>query len=138
MMVGISRRSLLAAGLLAPAMTGIGARRAVAQTKALRIGTWGGSWRDALDASVISKIPSPTPPVEYVLGNPDDNLAKLVAARRQNQTPFDVWECKPDEAAGMVKANLLESIDYAQVPNAAIPAHDRDAGRHRLQRAEVP
>lgn len=118
-MVGISRRLLLAAGLAAPAIAGLAVRRADAQAAALRIGTWGGSWRDALDANVIPKLPPPAPPIEYVLGNPDDNLAKLVVAKRQGQTPFDVWECKPDEAAGMVKANLLEPIDYAQVPHAA-------------------
>lgn len=119
-MVGVSRRSLLAAGLAVPALAGLGTRRAAAQAAALRVGTWGGSWRDALDANVIPKLPMPHPPIEYVLGNPDDNLAKLVVARRQGQTPFDVWECKPDEAANMVKANLLEPIDFAQVPNAAV------------------
>jgi putative spermidine/putrescine transport system substrate-binding protein len=125
-MVGISRRSLLAAGLAVPAVAGLDARRALAQAAPLRIGTWGGSWREAMDAHVISKLKPLGTPIEYVLGNPDDNLAKLVVAKRQGQIPFDVWECKPDEAAGLVKANLLEPLDYAKVPNAAaLPAWAR-------------
>src|SRR5260221_9409761 len=122
----LSGRSVLAVGLAVPAIAGLGARPADAEGAALRVGTWGGSWREALDAHVISKLPPPGMPIEYVLGNPDDNLAKLVVAKRQCQTPFDVWGCKPDETVGMGRANLLEPLDYAQLPHAAaLPAWGR-------------
>jgi putative spermidine/putrescine transport system substrate-binding protein len=114
-MVGLSRRSLLAAGLLIPAAT----RTARAQAAPLRIGTWGGSWRDAFDTHVIPRMAPSGAPIEYVLGNPDDNLAKLVVAKRQGQVPFDVWECKPDETVGMIRSGLLAPLDYALLPNAA-------------------
>src|SRR5580658_9433837 len=114
-MTGLSRRSLLAAGLLIPAW----ARVARAQAAPLRVGTWGGSWRDALATHISARLAPSGSPLEYVLGNPDDNLAKLVVAKRQGQIPFDVWECKPDETVGMIRSGLLAPLDYALLPNAA-------------------
>jgi putative spermidine/putrescine transport system substrate-binding protein len=118
-MVGISRRSLLAAGALAPALAPSLLRPASAQTAKLRLGTWGGSWRDAMEAHVVSQLAPLGVSVEYVLGNPDDNLAKLVVAKRQGQVAFDVWECKPDETVNLTRSGMLARLDFSKLPNAA-------------------
>jgi putative spermidine/putrescine transport system substrate-binding protein len=55
--------------------------------------------------------------VEYTLGNPDDNLAKLIAARRQGQSAFDVMEGHPYFVAQMSRAGLIEKLDFDKMPN---------------------
>lgn len=114
----VSRRTVLAAGALAPVLAA-GGWPARAQGAPLRIGTWGGSWRDAMEAHVVSRLAPLGHKVEYVLGNPDDNLAKLVVAKRQNQVAFDAWECKPDETVNLTRSGMLAPLDFSKIPNAA-------------------
>jgi putative spermidine/putrescine transport system substrate-binding protein len=65
--------------------------------------------------------------IEYTLGNPDDNLAKLIAAHRGGQIPFDVMECNPDQTPLLTKSGLFDVIDYSNVPNAkALPGWARE------------
>lgn len=120
-MTTLTRRTLVATGLAAPAILSFGGGPSLAQdTKSLRVATWGGSWRDSIDKNVVDKVRDLK--VEYALGNPDDNLAKLIAARRQNQTPFDVMEGFPQLTGPMAKAGLLQKMDYAAMPHArALP-----------------
>jgi ABC-type Fe3+ transport system substrate-binding protein len=81
------------------------------------VATWGGSWRDAIDKHVASRLAPRGVNVEYVLGNPDDNLAKLIAARRQGQIAFDVMEGHPYFISQMSKAGLLEPLNFEKMPN---------------------
>ncbi len=94
----------------------------------LRVATWGGSWRDSIDKHISGKLAAQGVKVEYVLGNPEDNLAKLIAARRQGQVPFDVMEGSPELFNAMVSAGLLEKINYDHLPNAkGLPVWAREA-----------
>ena len=47
----------------------------------LRVATFGGPWRDDLAKFVAPKIEAMGAKVEFVIGSPQDNLAKIIAAR---------------------------------------------------------
>src|SRR4051812_14062977 len=57
----------------------------------VRIGTFGGKWRDVVDAHVAKEFEKEGGKIEYVLGQPANNMAKLIAARGQ-EPPFDILE----------------------------------------------
>lgn len=108
-------QSMAAAGtLLAP---GLAARAADLDGQPLRLGTWGGSWRDSLDTTIGKPLVQRGAKVDYVLGSPASNLAKLIAARGR-EAPLDSMEGAPDIAPSMVSARLIEKIDYTRLPNA--------------------
>lgn len=88
----------------------------------LRVATWGGSWRDTLHALIGKKLEAMGVKMEYVIGNPPENFAKLVAARGR-AVPFDVMEAGPDLLQTMVSEGFIQKIDPANVPNAkGLPA----------------
>ena len=84
----------------------------------LRVATWGGSWLKRIQKTVEPGLTARGAKVEYVIGNPPDNLAKLIAARGQ-AVPFDVIEFSENNRSDMIGAGVLADIDYKQVPNAA-------------------
>src|ERR1043166_9380248 len=57
----------------------------------VKIATFGGKWRDIVDKHVAKPFEAEGGKIEYVLGQPAQNMAKLVAARGQ-PAPFDVYE----------------------------------------------
>lgn len=126
-MSGLTRRRFVGLGLAAPVFAGsisIGLSRAFAQDLggALRVATWGGSWRDSVDANVGKQLTEQGVSIEYLLGNPEDNLARLIAAKRQGEVPFDVMEGFPHITGPMAEAGLIEQLNYANMPNAeAVP-----------------
>lgn len=83
----------------------------------LRVGTFGGSWKDAVQEQVGKKLEAMGAKIEYVIGNPGENLAKIIAAR--GQSPIDVMEIGPAERVGMLKNDFLVDIPARLVPNAA-------------------
>jgi spermidine/putrescine-binding protein len=113
----ISRRSALKITLSLPVAAAAAGSSALAQDTTLRVATWGGSWKDAIDKNIASRLVARGIKVDYVLGNPDDNLAKLIAARRQNQVAFDVMEGHPYFTAQMSKAGLLDAMNLEKMPN---------------------
>jgi putative spermidine/putrescine transport system substrate-binding protein len=120
-MVHPSRRGVLKAGLatgIGAVMTQLGSANPARAAETLRIATWGGSWRDSIAKNVVSHAKLTGATEEYVLGNPDDNLAKLIAAHRGGQVPFDVMECNPDQAPLVGRSDLFAALDYAKLPNA--------------------
>jgi putative spermidine/putrescine transport system substrate-binding protein len=84
----------------------------------LRVGTFGGGWRDSVHALVGKKMEALGAKVEYVLGNPAENLAKLIAARGQT-APIDVMEVGPAERVAMLQEDLLAVIPSSEIPNLA-------------------
>lgn len=117
----VSRRRFglsLAAGALAVTAT----RRAGAQPAkrfdgvTLRVGVFGGGWKDAVHANVGTKLEAMGAKVEYVPGNPSDNFAKIVAARGNN-IPIDVMEIGPAERIAMTKNGFLEELAPEMIPN---------------------
>ena len=85
----------------------------------LRVGTWGGSWKDAVHKHVGQALEEQGLKIEYVVGNPAENLAKLVAARGRGASPIDVMEIGPAERVAMLREGFLEDIPAAMVPNLA-------------------
>ena len=82
----------------------------------LRVATWGGATRDALRDYVASELERRGAKVEFVIGSPQDNLAKLIAAR--GQVPFDVYEFLGTMRPEIVGRGLLAKLNLANLPNA--------------------
>ncbi|MGE0724037.1 MAG: extracellular solute-binding protein [Alphaproteobacteria bacterium] len=120
------------ADLRLPVLTSIGRIAAVAAALALaapaaasdlsgvtlRVATWGGSWLKNIQTNIEPQLVARGAKVEYVIGNPHENLAKLIAARGQ-QPPFDVMELSENNRRDVGEAEVLATIDYKGVPNAA-------------------
>jgi len=83
----------------------------------LRVATFGGAWRDDQTKYIVPKLEELGAKVEYVVGSPQDNLAKLIAAR--GQAPFDVLEILDASVDMLSQAGVLEPIDYSIVTNAS-------------------
>lgn len=118
-----TRREIVGLGLAAPfaaAGMSFGPARLLAQElgSELRVATWGGSWKDSIDANVARSLKDKGVKFEYTLGNPEDNLAKLIAAQRQGSIPFDVMEGFPHITSPMSEAGLIQELDYDKMPNA--------------------
>jgi putative spermidine/putrescine transport system substrate-binding protein len=125
----MKRRHLIRAGISAPVLLGTPSiQRVFAQTATtIRIATWGGSWRDSLEKNVAGRLAQKGIKLEYTLGNPEDNIAKLIAAKRQGQVPFDVLEFTPAQKIQLVRGGIFEKPDYDRLPNAStLPAWTRE------------
>jgi putative spermidine/putrescine transport system substrate-binding protein len=83
----------------------------------LRVATWGGSWRDAIHKYIGSELEKRGVKVEYVIGNPEDSIAKLIAARGRD-APFDVMEGQPIFNDMLIKEGLIQKLNYDNIPNA--------------------
>ncbi|HZQ61781.1 MAG TPA: extracellular solute-binding protein [Casimicrobiaceae bacterium] len=89
----------------------------------LRVATWGGATRDALRDYVASELEKRGAKVEFVIGSPQDNLAKLIAAR--GQAPFDLYEFLGTMRPEIEGRNLLAKLNYSNLPNArSLPGHN--------------
>jgi putative spermidine/putrescine transport system substrate-binding protein len=85
--------------------------------KTLRVGTWGGSWRDSLEKTVASKVEARGAKIEYVLDSPTGNAAKLIAARGR-AAPFDSMEGAPELVSSLADAKLIQKLNLSALPNA--------------------
>ena len=92
----------------------------------LTVGTFGGSWKDRICGYICPKIEAEGGKVEFVTGNPRNLLSKLVAARGQDEPPFDVVEITDATWPVVLGADFVEKMDPANVPNVA----DLDSNLH--------
>ncbi|CAN5810052.1 ABC transporter substrate-binding protein [soil metagenome] len=83
----------------------------------LRVATFGGPWRDDLAKYVAPKFEALGGKVEFIVGSPQDNLAKLIAARGRD-VPFDVVEILDAQVDQVSDAGMLLPIDYTAISNA--------------------
>ena len=96
----------------------------------LRVATWGGSWRDAIHELIGKELEKRGAKVEYVIGNPRDNMAKLIAARGR-EVPFDVMEIDDGIKPQLLEGQFLEELNFANLPNSRdLEPSQRD--RHTL------
>ena len=113
---------LLAAAVLGAGLV-LGAAGAVAagmfEGRTLTVGTFGGSWKDRICEYICPKIEAEGGKVEFVTGNPRNLLSKLVAARGQDEPPFDVVEITDSTWPDTLRADFVEKMDPANVPNVA-------------------
>jgi putative spermidine/putrescine transport system substrate-binding protein len=87
----------------------------------LRVGTWGGATRDAMRDFVASEFEKRGGKVEFVIGSPQDNFAKVIAAR--GRPAVDVLNFQASLVPEIMGRNLLVRFDRARLPNAvALPA----------------
>src|SRR5688572_3970341 len=119
--MSLRTRLILAAAL---SILAVGAPSAVAQSAeesrfrdvTLRVATWGGATRDGLRDYVASELERRGAKVEFVIGSPQDNFAKLIAAR--GQIPFDVVEFLGTMQPEFVQRGLLAKLNLSNIPNA--------------------
>jgi putative spermidine/putrescine transport system substrate-binding protein len=83
---------------------------------ALKVGTWGGVWRDLQVQIIAPKMQEMGSKVDYVTGSPQDNLAKLIAARGR-EPPFDVLDTFDASLPSVIQAGLFQPIDLKAIPN---------------------
>ncbi|MDP4026584.1 extracellular solute-binding protein [Methylobacterium sp. NEAU 140] len=111
--------TMVAVGGLIPGLRGVQAQSSKRfDGVTLRVGVFGGGWKDAVHANVGTKLEAMGAKVEYVPGNPSDNFAKIVAARGNN-VPIDVMEIGPAERIAMTRNGFLEDLNQEQIPNLA-------------------
>lgn len=84
----------------------------------LRIGTWGGPWRESQERLIAPKFVELGGTVEFVTGSPQANMSRLFAARGQIP-PIDMIEMLDATLPVMVANDMLAPIDLDGVPNTA-------------------
>jgi putative spermidine/putrescine transport system substrate-binding protein len=85
----------------------------------VKVCTWGGPWKKAIEDSVVNGangLAKRGATVEFVTGSPQDNQAKLIAAR--GKAICDVIEILDANWDQMVELGFLDKIDLDKVPNA--------------------
>lgn len=82
----------------------------------LRVGTWGGSWRKVQEDYIVPQLAAKGMQIQFVTASPNDNLAKLVAARGRD-VPFDVMEVGEAIVPLIEEGKFNSKIDLDLVPN---------------------
>jgi putative spermidine/putrescine transport system substrate-binding protein len=110
---------LMAAAALLLSLSGVAAAQAPDPNEfkgvTLRVATWGGATRDGLRDYVASELEKRGAKVEFVIGSPQDNFAKLVSAH--GQVPFDVYEFLGTMRPDVEGRQLLAKLDPGSIPN---------------------
>ena len=117
-MLTINRRHFLGYAAALPVLGSLNSPVFGQGATKIRTASWGGSWRDSYDKNIAQPISSKGVSVEFVLGNPDDNLAKQVAASRQGMNAFDIMEYTPAQMNALDGSDLFMPLDYGKLPNA--------------------
>ncbi|MBI3370892.1 MAG: extracellular solute-binding protein [Betaproteobacteria bacterium] len=119
-------KSMLLAGWLF-SITAAGPVAAADETRfqgvTLRVGTWGGATRDGLRDYVASEIEKRGGKVEFVIGSPQDNFAKLIVSR--GQLAFDAFDFLGTMVPEIRGRDLLAKLDLKSVPNVKFLQSDQ-------------
>ena len=83
----------------------------------LRVATYGGPWKDGLQALIAADMEKLGAKVEFTTGPPSAHLAKLIAARGK-APPFDLTEVDEPSAPQFLRAGVLQKFVPALLPNA--------------------
>lgn len=100
----------------------------------LRVGTYGGLWRDTLHETVGKKFEALGAKVEYVIGSPTENFSKIVSARGR-AVPIDMIEIGPAERIAMTRNGFLEDLPEGKIPSLAklsVKVVDKQAIAHQM------
>jgi spermidine/putrescine-binding protein len=125
----ITRRSILAAAAAAWGATDHRSAWAADELAGttLRVATYGGGWRDDIVKFILPDLIARGVTVDFTVGQPDDNMARLIAAKRQGQIPFDTIDPSALTYRDAVKADFFAPIDYGRIANAHFaPSWARD------------
>lgn len=100
----------------------------------LRVGTYGGLWKDTLHATVGKKFEALGGKVEYVIGSPAENFSKVVSARGR-AVPIDMIEIGPAERIAMTRNGFLEDLPEGKMPSLpklSVRIVDKQAIAHQM------
>lgn len=126
-MGSINRRTMLSTGAAAAGAWSlpVWAADQLAGTT-LRVATYGGGWRNSIVKFILPDLISKGLTVDFTVGQPDDNMARLIAAKRQGQIPFDTIDPSALSFQEAVRAGFFAPIDYDRISNAkAVPSWAR-------------
>lgn len=82
----------------------------------VRIGTFGGRWRDIVEQHVAKAFAGEGGKIEFVLGQPANNMAKLIASRGQ-EPPFDILETMDNFLPQLTAGGFTDNFDLARITN---------------------
>ena len=81
----------------------------------LRVGTWGGSWKETMVNVIVPQFEALGGKIEFVTGSPQANLAKLIAGR--GRAPFDVMETlDAQEKDFFTTKEFIQKINVSESP----------------------
>jgi len=93
----------------------------------VRVATYGGGWRDSIVKFILPDLIARKVQFDFTVGQPDDNLARLIAAKRQGQIPFDTIDPSALTYGEAVRAGFFAPVDYGRLTNAHFaPSWARD------------
>lgn len=84
----------------------------------LRVATYGGPWKDGMDALLGAEMAKLGGKIEFQTGAPATHLAKLIVARGK-EPPFDLCEVDEPATPQFIKAGVLQKFDVTKIPNRA-------------------
>jgi putative spermidine/putrescine transport system substrate-binding protein len=82
----------------------------------VRLATFGGKWRDIVAEHVVKAFEAEGGKIEFVLGQPSTNLAKLIAARGR-EAPFDMMETMDNNLPALTEGKFLEPLNLGNIAN---------------------
>jgi putative spermidine/putrescine transport system substrate-binding protein len=82
----------------------------------VRFATFGGKWRDIVAEHVVKAFEAEGGKIEFVLGQPSTNLAKLIAARGR-EAPFDMLETMDNNLPALTEGKFLEPLNLGNISN---------------------
>ncbi len=95
----------------------------------VRLATFGGKWRDIVEEHVGKAFEAQGGKIDYVVGQPAQNMAKLIAARGQ-PAPFDMMETMDNFLPTLEAGGFTEPLDLKNIPNTGnLPANEYASSR---------
>lgn len=95
----------------------------------VKFATFGGKWRDVVEKHVAKAFEAEGGKIEFVIGQPANNMAKLISARGQ-EAPFDVMETMDNMLPQLIDGGFIDKIDLKNIPNlSALNPSYYDANR---------
>ena len=85
----------------------------------LVVGTWGGSWAQVQKDYIVPQLAAKGLKIEFQTASPNDNIAKLVAAKGRGDVPIDVMEVGAPLMPLIDEGKFAAKIDLGLVPNKA-------------------
>lgn len=110
----VSRRGFVT-GVAAAAILPATSSRLLAATRELKVATYGGSWQKAIESYIAPDMEKGGAKLSFTISSPDDNLAKVIAAKRYGDVPFDVMDGTPYLYNDALKTGLISKIDYDKI-----------------------
>ena len=116
---GLTRRRFVKGLAVGAGVATLGRARLGASAEKMVLGTWGGDYSKLLTQNVETPILTPKGiEVIHDINNDSPRRAKLVAEQRLPRGTTDLQALSAAGSREMFNAGVLETIDYAKIPNA--------------------